>query len=238
MLPMERQNEILNLLSQRKALTVDELCAALYSSGATIRRDLAQLERRGMLRRTHGGAVYVDSLAKDSPAMFRESENPGPKAIIAERALPLIQDGQTIFLDASTTACQLAVRLTGFHQLRVITNGLKTANLLSSIDGITVYGTGGRLREYALSFVGTQTVNFIAQFHADLAFFSCRGVHATGGVSESTEEEADVKKQYLRSSSRSVLLCDSSKIGKQFFCKVCDLADISQLISDIPDPFG
>ena len=238
MLPIERQNAIVKLVTERKAITVDELCAQLYSSGATIRRDLALLEKRGMLRRTHGGAVYLESLAKDFPVNFRETENPASKVMIAERARTCIKDGQTLFLDASTTACQLASRLTGFHQLRVITNGLKTASILSSIGGITVYGTGGRLRENALSFIGLQAIHFIAQFHADVAFFSCRGIHPTGGVTDSSEEEANIKKQYLRVASRSILLCDSSKIGRQFFCKICDLTDVSEIISDQAELFS
>lgn len=236
MLPLERQNTILELVRQRRAISVEELCRQLYSSGATIRRDLKMLEQSGLLRRTHGGAVFVEDAAKDSPAMLREAENPGPKSIIAQKARELICDGQTLFLDSSTTACRLAERLTGFGQLRVVTNGLKTAMILSEIPGIQVYGTGGKLRENAQSFVGTQTTEAIARFHADLAFFSCRGVHPEGGITDSNEDEADVKKAYLHNASRSVLLCDSSKLGRQMFCKVGPVSSVWKIFSDLPLP--
>ncbi len=236
MLPLERQNTILELVRQRRAITVEELCRQLYSSGATIRRDLKMLEQSGLLRRTHGGAVFVEDAAKDSPAMLREAENPGPKSIIAQKARALIRDGQTLFLDSSTTACRLAERLTGFGQLRVVTNGLKTAMILSEIPGIQVYATGGKLRENAQSFVGTQATEAIARFHADLAFFSCRGIHPEGGITDSNEDEADVKKAYLQNASRSVLLCDSSKLGRQMFCRVGPIASVWKILSDIPLP--
>ena len=146
MLPLERQNKILEILSKKQAVTVDELCARLYSSGATIRRDLQALESNGLLRRTHGGAVFVDGNARDFPLTMRETENLIPKSIIAKRALPYIHEGQTLFMDASSTVCQLAEKLTGFQHLRVITNGLKTANILSEIEGREAAGKRQELR--------------------------------------------------------------------------------------------
>ena len=166
--------------------------------------------------------------------MLREAENPGPKSIIAQKARALIRDGQTLFLDSSTTACRLAERLTGFGRLRVVTHGLKTAMILSEIPGIQVYATGGKLRENAQSFVGTQATEAIARFHADLAFFSCRGIHPEGGITDSNEDEADVKKAYLQNASRSVLLCDSSKLGKQYFSRLGGLDIVDGILSDIP----
>lgn len=236
MLPLERQNQILELLAERQAMTVEELCQRLYSSGSTIRRDLQILEKSGMLARTHGGAVLLNGSAGDSPMMLRESENQGPKARIAEEALKLVQDGYTLFLDASTTACQLAQRLTGFQNLRVVTNGLKTAAVLSSVSGVQVYGAGGRLRENAQSFVGQQTLSFISQFHADLALFSCRGLHPEGGITDSCEEEADIKRQYMVNAARSVLLCDESKLGRQLFCKIGPVHSVWRIICNIPLP--
>lgn len=112
---------------------------------------------------------------------MRETENLIPKSIIAKRALPYIHEGQTLFMDASSTVCQLAEKLTGFQHLRVITNGLKTANILSEIEGVEVYGTGGRLRENAKSFVGPQAIEFVSPVHGGSAFFSCRGVHPKPG---------------------------------------------------------
>ncbi len=241
MLPLERQNQILDILAQRKAVTVDELCHMLYSSGATIRRDLAILEDSGQLRRTHGGAVFLDSSAKDFPLMLRENENPLAKQIIARKALPLIQDGQTLFFDSSSTVCKLAELLTGFNQLRVITNGLKTASLLADVDGIELHCTGGRLRENAKSFIGPATTRFLSQFNADYAFISCRGVDPLTGATEASEEEADVKLAFIQNARHVILLCDSSKLGRQFFRKVASLNQLTRMITDqdeLPETYG
>ena len=236
MLPLERQNKILEILSKRQAVTVEELCAVLYSSGATIRRDLKVLEYNGLIHRTHGGAVYVDGNAKDFPLTLRENENQIPKNIIAQKALQYIHDGQTLFMDASTTVCHLAQRVGGFQHLRVITNGLKTLNILSEFDGIDVYCTGGRLRENAKSLVGTHAINFVSGFNADLAFFSCRGITPDAGITESSEDEANLKITYMQNAARVILMCDSSKIGKQQFCKIGPLNRVWKLITNIQLP--
>lgn len=236
MLPLERQSSILEILSQRKSATVEELCAALYSSGATIRRDLKVLEGTGLIRRTHGGAVHVEASTRDFPLPLRETENQPAKNRIAQQARQLIQDGQTIFLDSSSTACHLARSLTGYSHLRVITNGLKTATILADIPGIEVYCTGGKLREGAMSFVGEATMSFIAGFHGDIAFFSCRGADADSGITDSDEQEAALKRAYIRQTRQAVLLCDSSKLGKQYFCKIAPLEAVVKVICDAPLP--
>lgn len=236
MLPLERQNQILDILAQKKAVTVDELCHLLYSSGSHHPSgDLAILENNGQLKRTHGGAVFLDASAKDFPLMLRESENLLAKQIIARKALPLIQDGQTLFLDSSSTVCKLAELLTGFGQLRVITNGLKTASLLADVDGVELHCTGGRLRETAKSFIGQSATRFLSQFNADYAFLSCRGVDPVTGVTEASEEEADVKLSYIQNARQVVLLCDSSKLGRQFFRRVASLGQIWRIITNIDE---
>jgi len=236
MLPLERQDKILEILEQKKAVTVDELCALLYSSGATIRRDLAVLEGNHLIHRTHGGAVYMDGNAKDFPLTLREIENMNLKEKIASEALPFINDGMTLFLDSSTTVAALASRLHGFKHLRIVTNGIKTCNILSEIEGIEVYCTGGKLRENAKSLVGAAAIRSIEGFYADIALFSCRGITAQAGFCDTNEDEAELKRAYIKNASRTMLLCDSSKIGKKYFCKIGDLKDLWQIVCDAPLP--
>ena len=235
MLPLERQNKIMEILGARQAVSVEELCHLLFSSGATIRRDLQALESNGLLRRTHGGAVFMDGNARDFPLTLRENENLIPKTAIAQKALTYIRDGQTIFMDASSTVCRLAEKQTGFQHLRVITNGLKTANILSELEGIEVYCTGGRLRENAKSFIGTQAMEFVSRFNADLAFFSCRGV-TPEGMTEASEDEANLKTVYMKNAGHVLLMVDSSKVGQQYFCRISGLDRIWRLLTDIPLP--
>ncbi len=232
MLPLERQNRILEILTEKHAVTVDELCSRLFSSGATIRRDLKVLEGTGLIRRTHGGAVYIDTSTTDFPMPLRETENPEKKEQLVKRALPLIRDGLTLFLDSSSTVCHLAKHLGSFQQLRVVTNSLKTANILAELDGVEVYCAGGRLRENAMSFVGAQTIHFVQQFSADYAFISCRGIHPQAGITDADENEAEIKRLYIRNAADTVLLCDSSKIGIRSFCRIAALHDIRHIITD------
>lgn len=236
MLPLERQEKILEILSKRKAITVDELCSELYSSGATIRRDLAALESNRLIHRTHGGAVFIDGTANDFPLTLRESKNMLLKERIAAKALPLIHDGMTLFMDSSSTVNAVAERLNGFRNLRVVTNGIKTCNILSEKEGVEVYCTGGKLRENAKSLTGAAALRSIGGFYADLTLFSCRGVMPNGGFSDTNEDEAELKRAYMRNSDKVILLCDSTKLGKKYFCKIGELQELWQLLTDIDLP--
>ncbi len=236
MLPLERQDKILEILAKRKAVTVEELCTELYSSGATIRRDLAALENNRLIHRTHGGAVFMDGTGRDFPLTLRESENMFLKEKIASKMLPYIRDGMTLFMDSSSTVAALASKLNGFKNLRIVTNGIKTCNILSEKDGITVYCTGGKLRENAKSLVGSAAVRSVEGIYADIAIFSCRGVSPDSGFTESNEDEAELKRAYMKNASRTALLCDSSKFGKKYFQKIGDLTELWKLISDIELP--
>ncbi len=232
----KRQDKILEILAKRKAVTVDELCAELYSSGATIRRDLAALENNRLIHRTHGGAVYMDGTGRDFPLTLRESENMFLKEKIASKILSDIRDGMTLFMDSSSTVAALANKLNGFKNLRVVTNGIKTCNILSEKDGITVYCTGGKLRENAKSLVGAAAIRSIEGIYADIALFSCRGVTPDSGFTETNEDEAELKRAYIKNASHTVLLCDSSKFGKKYFQKIGDLSELWKLVSDIDLP--
>lgn len=239
MLPVERQNRILEIVAERQAVSVDDLCSTLYSSGPTIRRDLKILENSGLIRRTHGGAVFIGGGARDFPMMLRENENLDLKSKIADKAMPLIQNGQTLFMDSSSTVCNLAQRIAAtphLHDLRVITNGLKTATILSKADGVRVYMTGGALRDNAMSLIGSGAQEFASRFHADWAFISCRGVSSEVGITDANEEEASIKQIYIRNAKKTVVLADSSKIGQQFFCKVTDLNQLWDVLSDASLP--
>ena len=237
MLPLERQDKILEILEKKKAVTVDELCSVLYSSGATIRRDLAILENNRLIHRTHGGAVYIDGTANDFPLTLREIENMNLKESIANLAIPFISDGTTLFLDSSSTVAAFASKLNGFKHLRVVTNGIKPCNILSEKGGIEVYCTGGKLRENAKSLVGAAAIRSVEGFYADLAIFSCRGLTQDSGFSDTNEDEAELKRAYMKNAAKTMLLCDSSKVGKQYFCKIGDLSDTWRIISDKPLPF-
>lgn len=211
---------------------MEELCKTLYTSGATIRRDLQDLEKDGSIKRTHGGAVLLEGTATEMPLILRESENSGPKQIIAEAAVKYISDGMTLFLDSSSTVSYMIRMLAPFKGLKIITNGIKTATLLSEYKNIKIYCTGGIIRENSRSLVGQSARDFIKQFNADICFLSCRGMSLEKGATDPNDEEAYIKREYIRNSDQRILLCDHTKIGVNYFCKVAPLSDYDQIITD------
>lgn len=233
MLAYERKQQILEIMrNHNPVVTVDQLCSSIYASGATIRRDLKDLENSKLIRRTHGGAILVEGNTSEDPLSFRENQNSIKKQIIADAALGYVQDGMTIFLDSSSTVYTLAKELEKFNNLKVITNGIKTAMLLSDFKNLAVMCTGGTLRENSKSLVGLAAKEFISRLNADLAFMSCRGFSIENGVSEASEDEFQIKKQYILNSKKAILMCDTSKMNADFLCRLAPLSDFYEIITE------
>lgn len=236
MLAYERKKQILEIMRRLgRFVTVEELCEKLYASGATIRRDLKELEDSRLIRRARGGAVLVEGGTSEDPLAFRESQNAVKKQIIAECASRHIRDGMTLFLDSSSTVFALARMLDRFPELKVITNGLKTALLLSDFKNVRLFCTGGALRENSKSLVGDAACATAARFNADIAFMSCRGFSVANGVSEASEEEYCVKRRFLQNSKRAILLCDTSKMNVDFLCRLAPLSEFYEVITERKD---
>ena len=233
MLAYERKQQILELMRKNgKVVTVDQLCRELYASGATIRRDLKGLEESGLIRRIHGGAILMEGSSTEDPLIFRENQNSARKQIIAGLAVTRIRNGMTVFLDSSTTVLALAGLLSRFSGLKVITNGIKTSMFLSDFPNIQLMCTGGLLRENSKSLVGLSAMEFISRYNADIAFLSCRGFTVETGASEANEDEYDVKRRFLDNSKKAVLLCDTSKMGTDYLCKLAPLSEFDEVITE------
>lgn len=233
MLSVERREAILRLLEEKNAVSVEELCAHFFVSGATIRRDLDKMAREGLVSRTYGGAVLLGR-SSEMPLNMREGENIKGKESIARAAAALVTDGSTLFIDPSSTALRLASFLAARKGLTVVTNALKTAQKLGEYGQIQVFCTGGRLRDNNVSLVGDAAGEFLSRCNADLAFFSCRGFSVEQGATDASEEEAEIKRRMLRRAKTRVLLCDTSKIGRVFFSTICPAQEIDLVITDTP----
>lgn len=217
---------------KNRFVTVDQLCQNFYVSGATIRRDLAELETSRLIRRTRGGALLVEGSTSEDPLAFRENQNAMQKQVIASLAMHHIRDGMTLFLDSSSTVFALARNLDRFNNLRVVTNGVKTTLLLSDFKNVSVMCTGGSLRENSKSLVGQSAVEYLRRLNADVAFMSCRGFTIENGVSEGNEDEYYVKRAFLRNSKKCVLMCDSSKMGTDYLCRTGPLSAFTEVITE------
>lgn len=225
----ERQAQLYALLAKEKKLTVHELAQRLYTSEATVRRDLDALEKQGKVKRTFGGAVPAEAGPAEVPLFYRQSQNVQAKIEIAKAAAAHVRDGATVFLDSSSTAAHLVPFLTAFRDLTVITNSPQTSIALAKLD-IRTYCTGGILLRKSFSYVGGMAADFLDTFRADAVFFSCRGYSPEEGlITESTAEEAFIKKKMIANAKAKIFLCDKSKYGK-VFPHVIARADVPDVI--------
>lgn len=231
MLTIERQEEILDILNKNKSATVEELASELYVSGATIRRDLRAMEKQGLIIRSHGGAMPFKSSAEESAFAIRDQANTNAKRTIANLAVRLIKNGDSVFLDSSSTVGFVIPLLNNFNYLSVITTGLRNALLLSQTNNVKIYITGGQIQNHSNSIIGTDTMDYISRIHANITIISCTGIDLNG-FTDSSIEQAKLKQQMRKNSDIVALLCDSTKFNKTFLCKDFDFNEIDYLITD------
>jgi DeoR/GlpR family transcriptional regulator of sugar metabolism len=227
----ERLERIVQLLNQRGGARTNELAGELGVSAATIRRDLEELAARGSVDRTHGGAVILrSSTAKEAPYEEKALRMHTEKGRIAQRGLDFVPDGATIVLDSGTTVLELARRLIG-KPVTVIALDLPSAMALASGEGVEVWTPGGRVRNGLYSLVGPWVEGSLRTLAVDVFFMGADAIDSVG-VSNSTVEEAEVKRLAIGCARTTVLLADSSKLGKRSFARVCPLSAIGTLITD------
>ena len=230
LLTPEREALILEALGNG-VRTISELAATLQVSEATVRRDLRTLEQRGELPRVHGGAVRVDDGEKREP-LFHEKTTlrADEKERIAEAALGLIEDGDSIYLDGGSTVLALARKLSSRHELTVVTNSLMAAAELME-SGHKLILLGGEFRPLSRTLVGPLTSPIGEALHIGKAFFGTIGLTASG-VSTTDPGEAFTKKLILGRAERAILLADSGKIGRTSLVDAGKLDDFSCLVTD------
>ncbi len=232
MFALERQKKIMEMLASEGAVSVSRLSAELSVTEETVRRDLEKLEKQGSLRRTHGGAVTVDENTNEASLEKRKATNVVEKQKIAKIAAREIKEGDTIFLDASTTTFFMAKELKAMRNITVITNSLRVIVELDGIEHIKVISVGGVLSNNQ-SFIGTLAENSIAEnYVASKVFFSSKGITTEVGILESNEQECGIKKKMLKNSKHKYYLCDKSKLGGVGFVKLAQLDEIDCMITD------
>ncbi len=234
MLKHERFEYILKTLSVEQRVDASTVSKALQVSEATIRRDLTELDTMGKIRKVHGGAI----LANHPVLSFeqRKQVNQEVKQIIAQKALPLLHNGQVMLIDGGTTNLQLVRLLPVTFQATVITNSPAIAQQLSAHAQVEVILTGGTYLKTHDVLVGASTFEMIRTVYADLCLLGVCSMHATQGITISSYEEALVKKAMVHSSVRIIALTHSEKIGQCESFKVCETNDIDTLITELsPD---
>lgn len=235
----ERQHYIARVVEEHGRVLVTELAAHFGVSGVTIRKDLLTLEAEGRLIRTHGGAIGTEMSRPEVAFEIRERLQADEKARIGIAAARLVHDGESIVFDASTTALATARELKvrgGWTQLTVITNGLRIASELAGFPGIRVLMLGGWLRWEALSLVGPLGDGVFSRVNVQTAFVGAAGFAIDSGLSDATEEEAQIKRAMVNAARAVVAIVDHTKWGHAAFATFCQLDAISTVVTDSDAP--
>lgn len=234
----DREKIILEYLNQNREATIDELCASLFVSAPTIRRDLKALSDSGKIIRTHGGACLNSIPWEGTPQEQREKEFVLEKDVIAKKCLDLINDGDTVMVDASSTCMHLLKLLGSKNSIILITNSTK-APLISAKTGVKTFVCGGEASKTSFAYVGSLAEEFIRKFNADICFFSVSSLTPDGKLTDNSILENQISKTMISCSKKSVLLLNSQKVGEPYLNTLCTLSDIDLVASekDISDKF-
>ena len=225
----ERHNQILGIIKAKRSVTVGELTAALFVSEATVRRDLSEMQRLGLIERTHGGAV-ISGNAEEISHFVRIVKNAKEKEYIACRALERLPHFHSVFIDGSSTALALAERMNLEHKT-VVTYNLQTALQLSKKPDINLITLGGSVHYNTVSATGAWTARQVNEFHFDLLISSCSAICGRE-VLENAADQKEIKQNALQKSSFKILLADHTKFENSAIYKSSHLCDYDLVITD------
>lgn len=230
----ERQQAIVNVISQRGRMSVNDLSQQFEVTTETVRRDLSTLEQMRLVRRVHGGAVASDAITMLETALGERDESRAEqKDRIAAAAAAQVPPGDaTVLLDAGSTTGRLADQLPADGRLTVFTNSVVAAQRMAAKPGLEVHLLPGRVRRTTMAAVGTETVAALDLLRVDVAFLGTNGISIGHGLSTPDETEAAAKRAIVASAHRVVVLADSSKIGLERTVRFAGLGQVDVLITD------
>jgi DeoR/GlpR family transcriptional regulator of sugar metabolism len=237
----ERQQQIHRLIQEHGRALVTELAERFRVSEQTIRKDLVTLEDEGRVVRTHGGAIAAERARPELGFDTRRRLEAEAKGRIGAAAAAIVQDGETIAFDASTTALEVArcLRSRGpWRALTVVTNGLRIAEELAGETGVTILMPGGSMRWEAMSVVGPWGDGFFRKINIARAFLGAAGFTAQAGLTDATEEEAQIKRAMVASSIEVSAIVDHTKWGRATLATFCRTDRLARVVTDAPAPAG
>lgn len=240
MLQDERHRAILEHVAKQGKITIGEICELFDVSDMTARRDLRLLDRQGLLRRVHGGALSSLGRSYEPPYNLRATVAVEAKQAIGKKAAELVLDGDSIALDVGTTTLEIARSLNNKHNLTIVTASLPIANEIASnfsLDSeVRLILTGGIIRPREFSMVGHIPENTYADLHVDKAFIGIGGLSIQDGLTEYNLEDALVKRQLLKSAQENIVVAEGTKFGRTTFAAVGSLSEIQTIITDKSAP--
>lgn len=234
MLATERRKNILGQLQEEKWVEVSGLSRQYDVSEETIRRDLGKFEEEGLVTRSYGGAALKEDFPTEIPFKERKKRNMQGKRMIGELLTTVIEDGDHILLDPSTTAVSIvkALRECGKKDLTIITNSIEVLVLCAEDSDWKVISTGGTLQGKKYALVGPQAIACIESYHVDKAIISCKGFDIENGPTDSSDMVSQVKRTMLENATKRILAVDCSKFDNVAFSRICGINDIDLVVTD------
>ncbi|HEY3752439.1 MAG TPA: DeoR/GlpR family DNA-binding transcription regulator [Pseudonocardiaceae bacterium] len=229
----ERQRAFLERARAQGRVDVAQLATEFSVTTETVRRDLTVLERHGLLRRVHGGAIPVERLGFEPALATRDAVMTSEKDRIAKASLAEIPAEGAILLDAGSTTARLAEHLPADRELTVVTNSVTIAMALSTRPNLTLMLIGGRLRSRTLAAVDSWALQSLRDTYVDVAFMATNGISLERGLTTPDTAEALVKRAAIASARRTVLLADHTKVGNDHFARFGDVSDVDTFITDV-----
>jgi len=231
----KRQYAILEYIYEKKEATVNELSNKFNVSKVTIRKDLIELEEKGKIKKNHGGAIPAENIyLNEIPYYKKHMSAINEKRKIGALAAKLVQDKQVIILDNGSTTNEMASYLNN-KEIVVVTNDVRIANKLAAYTNISIVICGGYIKSPGYALFGSMAENLFKHTLADICFLSVDSLDIDDGISFNFLDSVSIKKQMIRNSNKVIVLCDSSKIGKKSFAKLCDIDKIDIIITDKMD---
>ena len=227
----ERLQKIAEYVHNKSRASVQELCHLFEISESTARRDLKVLEQRGLLKRSHGGAVYLQSVGFEPTYSEKEDKYKNEKQSIAKKAAELIEEGDTLIIDSGTTTLFMASELSKFRDLTVVTNSINLIQRLSGFSNINIISTGGTLRTNTMALAGPIAEESLERIRVDKAFIGTNGLNTKAGLTTPNILEASIKDKMISVSDQVFILADHSKIGCVSFAKFGNLSDVNVCIT-------
>lgn len=232
MLPTQRRQAILAEVSERSAVSADELAREFAVSVETIRRDLRGLQQQGLLDRVYGGATRPSGRSSEGSFAARSTRRIEAKQAIARLAASLVEPGETVIIDVGTTALEVARALPAAFGGRVLTNSVPAAMALSARDDVELLLCGGQVRRGDAACSGAHAEAFFAEFYADRAFLGSGGIHPEAGLTDYHPAEVVVRRIIIAHTAVSYVLADSSKLGAIAVHRVCPLDRLTAVLTD------
>lgn len=230
---IDRIEQIHDLLKKNRSISLNDLCDTFGVSKNTIRRDVAELEKNGIIRKVYGGIVLnEDESGAPEPFAYREGRNVDAKKLVAQLAADQVQDGDVIYIDSGTTTMHMIPYLIKKRYLTIVTASVHVINAAGNYPGLNIISTGGTLYMPSNAFVGPSVLSALQNYNLSKVFLASTGISIAHGATNASPLECEIKRSLAQKNAESFLLVDSTKFDKASLMTYCQLSDLDALITE------